>query len=197
MRGKATLAAALTTSALAAPALAHADATTGGTSAPDGGGAASAQTAPSPTPSTPGQPTVAGTRAKLIRGIAYAPASAPSRVKKAIWATNKIVHRPYKLGGGHGRWNDTGYDCSGLVSYFLNAAGLLKAPMSAPGFIPWGQAGRGRWITIYARSGHVYAVVAGLRLDTTPWPSRGTEGSDWRPQLRDASAFTPRHPAGL
>src|SRR5256714_10155696 len=183
MRGKATLAAALTTSVLAAPALAHADAKTGGTSAPDGGGASTAQSPPS---STPGQPTVAGTRAKLIRGIAYAPASAPSRVKKAIWATNKIVHRPYKSCGRHGRWNDTGYDCSGLVSYFLNAAGLLKAPMSAPGFIPWGQAGKGRWVTIYAKRSHVYAVVAGLRLATTPWPSRGTEGSAWRPQLRDA-----------
>src|SRR5947209_3029044 len=143
MRGKATLAAALTTSALAAPALAHADATTGGTSAPEGG-APSTQPAPS---STPGQPTVAGSRARLIRGIAYAPAAAPARVKRAIWATNKIVHRPYKSGGGHSRWNDTGYDCSGLVSYFLNAAGLLRSPMSAPAFIPWGQAGKGRWVT--------------------------------------------------
>src|SRR5436190_1389324 len=110
MRGKATFAAVLTTSLLAAPALARAADATGGTSAPPD--PAPAQSAPS---STPGKPTVAGTRAKLIKGIAYAPAAAPARVKRAIWATNQIVHRPYKSGGGHGRWNDSGYDCSGLV----------------------------------------------------------------------------------
>ena len=189
MPARALLAAALTASTLAAPALARADALTGGTSA-DGH-------APTPAASPPSQPTVPGSRAKLVRGIAHAPAGAPLRVKRAIWSTNRIVGRPYRLGGGHQRWNDTGYDCSGLVSHFLHAAGLLRSPMSAPGFIPWGVAGAGRWVTIYAKRGHVFAVIAGLRLDTTPYPSRGTEGSAWRPQLRDAGAFTARHPAGL
>ena len=58
-------------------------------------------------------------------------------------------------------------------------------------------AGRGQWITVWARSGHVFAQVAGLRLDTTPYPSRGVEGPRWRPQMRDVGAFTARHPAGL
>ena len=75
--------------------------------------------------------------------------------------------------------------------------GLLKESMSAPGFLRFGTYGTGRWITLWVRSGHVFAVVAGLRLDTTPYPSRGVEGPRWRPQLRDTRAFTPRHPVGL
>jgi hypothetical protein len=192
MRGKALLAAALTTSVLAAPPLARAaDNGTGGTS-PDSTPPASSTTA-----SKPGQPTVPGSRAKLIRGIAYAPANAPARVKKIIWDTNKIVGRPYLLGGGHQRWNDRGYDCSGLVSYAMHAGRLLRTSMSAPGFFGWGATGKGRWITVWVRSGHVFAVVAGLRLDTTPWPSQGVEGSGWRPSMRDVGAYVPRHPVGL
>jgi hypothetical protein len=79
----------------------------------------------------------------------------------------------------------------------MHAAGLLKTPMSAPGFFRFGTYGPGRWVTLWVRSGHVFAVVGGLRLDTTPYPSRGVEGPRWRPQMRDTAAFTPRHPAGL
>ena len=140
---------------------------------------------------------MAGTRTKLIKGIAYAPAAAPLRVKQLIWSVNTILRRPYVYGGGHGRFNDRGYDCSGLVSYAMHAAGLLKTPMSAPGFFRFGTYGAGRWITLWVRSGHVFAQVAGLRLDTTPYPSRGVEGPRWRPQMRDTSAFVPRHPVGL
>ena len=31
-------------------------------------------------------------------------------------------------GGGHGKWHDKGYDCSGSVSFALAAAGLLDGP---------------------------------------------------------------------
>jgi hypothetical protein len=183
-----------TATLLAGPPHALAANPTGGTS-PDAPTPPSSQ--PSPTPPSSGGPTVRGTKAKLIRGIAYAPAAAPERVKRAIWATNQIVGRPYKYAGGHRRWNDTGYDCSGLTSYFLHAAGLLRAPESAPFFMSFGQPGRGRWVTVWARRGHVYLIVAGLRLDTTPYPDRGREGSDWRVSGRDTSRFVARHPAGL
>jgi hypothetical protein len=177
---------------LALPAFAHADGTGGiGTgSAPPG------SNAPAPA-SDLAHPTVAGTRTKLVKGVAYAPAAAPLRVKQLIWSVNTILGKPYVYGGGHGRFNDRGYDCSGLVSYAMHAAGLLKTPMSAPGFFRFGSYGAGRWITLWVRSGHVFAVVGGLRLDTTPYPSRGVEGPRWRPQMRDTAAFTPRHPAGL
>jgi hypothetical protein len=178
--------------ALALPAFAHADGT-GGVGA---GSPPPAANAPAPV-SDLAHPTVAGTRTKLVKGVAYAPAAAPLRVKQLIWSVNTILGKPYVYGGGHGRFNDRGYDCSGLVSYAMHAAGLLKTPMSAPAFFRFGTYGAGRWITLWVRSGHVFAVVGGLRLDTTPYPSRGVEGPRWRPQMRDTAAFTPRHPAGL
>src|SRR3954452_6251703 len=74
-------------------------------------------------------PTVPGSRAVLRGGVAYAPASAPDRVKAAIWAVNSIRKKPYHLGGGHGSFNDSGYDCSGTVSYALHSAGALGQPL--------------------------------------------------------------------
>ena len=183
-----------TLSLLCAAPSAMADTTTGGV-AP-----AARPSSPASPPSTPApaRPTVSGTRAKLVNGIAYAPAAAPAPVKRLIWAVNRIVGRPYLMGGGHASFRpDRGYDCSGLVSYALHAAGQLSATMSAPGFLRFGTAGPGRWVTVWANSGHVFAQVAGLRLDTTPYPSRGVEGAGWRDRMRDVGAYTARHPAGL
>jgi len=143
------------------------------------------------------RPIVAGSRAILRNGIAYAPSNAPVNVKSAIWAANTLRGKPYVWGGGHGSFNDYGYDCSGTVSFALHHANLLEAPLPSSDFLRYGECGRGRWITIYARRGHTFAVIAGLRLDTTPYPSRGVEGPRWRPQMRDTAAFTARHPAGL
>ncbi|HTE63004.1 MAG TPA: peptidoglycan-binding protein, partial [Solirubrobacteraceae bacterium] len=53
-------------------------------------------------------------------GLAVAPASAPAEVQAIIAAGNEIHDKPYKYGGGHGRWNDTGYDCSGSMSYVFH-----------------------------------------------------------------------------
>jgi len=125
---------------------------------------------------------------------ALAPASAPQPVKDAIAAANRIVDRPYRYGGGHGRWEDTGYDCSGTVSYALHGAGLLDRSRDSTGFESYGRKGRGEWITIYANSGHAYAVIAGLRLDTS---GAGESGPRWRPEPRSGSGYVVRHPADL
>jgi len=195
MQGRRLLPALVTSSLLAAATPALADTTTGGV---EPGAAPVLSPAATTSPSAPGRPTVRGTRAKIVNGVAFAPAAAPVPVKRLIWAVNGIVRKPYVSGGGHASFRpDRGYDCSGLVSYAMHAAGVLAAPMSAPGFLPFGVAGQGRWITVWARSGHVFAQVAGLRLDTTPYPSRGVEGPRWRARMRDVGAFTPRHPAGL
>jgi cell wall-associated NlpC family hydrolase len=186
------IATACTATFLAAVAPALADPATGGV----GPSSQPPSTAP-PAPTAPSRPTVQGARAKLVNGVAYAPASAPAPVKRLIWAVNQILRKPYVYGGGHASFVDRGYDCSGLVSYALHYAGLVSTPMSAPSFLRWGTYGPGRWITVWARSGHVFAQVAGLRLDTTPYPSRGVEGPRWRPQMRDVGAFTARHLAGL
>lgn len=140
-------------------------------------------------------PTVPGDRAILHGGIAAAPARAPEAVKRAIWAMNALRKMPYRWGGGHGTFNDRGYDCSGTISYFLHAAGLLDQPSPSKGFLNWGEPGPGRWITIYARSGHVFAVICGLRLDTTGY--REDEGPRWRDWARDPRGFTVRHPKGF
>ena len=95
---------------------------------------------------TPGlpfpRPTVPGTTGKIIHGLAYAPADAPLQVQEVIWAGDRIRFKPYVYAGGHGRWNDVGYDCSGTVSYVLHAAGMLKVSMDSSQFETLGQAWR-------------------------------------------------------
>jgi cell wall-associated NlpC family hydrolase len=127
-------------------------------------------------------------------GFAIPPASAPRVVKAVVAAGNKIAKTPYKWGGGHGRWNDTGYDCSGSVSYALHAAGLLDSPLVSGDLATWGVRGRGGWITIYANSGHVYMVVAHMRFDTS---ARSRTGSRWTRQHRSSDGYAVRHPSGL
>ena len=125
---------------------------------------------------------------------ALAPAGAPPQVVKAVAAANRITRKPYKWGGGHGRWRDTGYDCSGTVSYVLHAAGLLKTPRDSTGFMSYGGRGKGAWITVYAHGGHAYMTIAGLRFDTS---GRGEDGPRWRLEPRSGAGFVKRHPRGL
>ncbi len=125
---------------------------------------------------------------------ALAPASAPKPVKDAIAAANRITSKPYRYGGGHAKIEDSGYDCSGAISYALHHAGLLEVPRNSSGFRTFGAAGKGEWITIHTHSGHAYVVIAGLRFDTS---GRGEEGPRWRPETRSTSGFTARHPKGL
>ena len=127
-------------------------------------------------------------------GLAIAPASAPAEVKAIIAAGNRIHAKPYKYGGGHGRWNDSGYDCSGSMSYVFHAAGLLDEALDSTGFMRWGESGKGAWVTNYANSGHSFMVVAGLRYDTS---GRSDDGSRWDAEMRSTSSYTVRHPAGL
>jgi hypothetical protein len=133
----------------------------------------------------------------LRNGIAYAPAHAPQGVKNAIWAANTLRRKPYTWGGGHGSFYDRGYDCSGTVSFALHGAGAIAAPLPSRDFISYGQRGRGRWLTIYARPGHTFAVFAGLRLDTTDFQNGGNTGPRWHADLRDTRGYVARHPAGL
>src|SRR5215217_1003277 len=127
---------------------------------------------------------------------ATAPASAPEVVKAVIAAGNKIIDKPYKYGGGHGRWEDSGYDCSGSMSYALHGGGLLDQALTSSGFSSWGKAGKGAWITTYGSGGHSYMVVAGLRFDTG-YNDGDSDGPDWSTRMRPASGYTARHPAGL
>jgi putative peptidoglycan binding protein len=146
--------------------------------------------APEPAPLATGEQAVLGSD-----GLAVAPASAPQEVADAIAAANRIVGKPYRYGGGHGRWEDTGYDCSGAMSYALHGAGLLDRAMPSGDFMGWGEAGEGEWITVYAHGGHGFLVIAGLRFDTG-WNNAG-RGPRWSDKMRPDDGYAVRHPAGL
>jgi hypothetical protein len=83
-------------------------------------------------------------------------------MKRAIWAANQLRRKPYRYGGGHKSFDDRSYDCSGTISYVLDAAGLISSSMSSTEFRSYGDRSSGKWITIYARQGHTFAVIAGL-----------------------------------
>jgi peptidoglycan hydrolase-like protein with peptidoglycan-binding domain len=128
------------------------------------------------------------------RGFAHVP-GAPAKVQRLVRAGNRIAKHPYKYGGGHGTWNDSGYDCSGSVSYVLHHAGLLRgSARPSGGFVNWGFAGRGRWVTVYAHGGHMFLTVAGLRFDTT---DRERDGTRWHRDMRTTAGYAVRHPGGI
>ena len=127
-------------------------------------------------------------------GLATAPESAPPLVQAIVEAGNRIATKPYKYGGGHGKWEDSGYDCSGSMSYAFHGAGLLDKALDSTGFMSWGAPGKGEWVTIYAKGSHAYMVVAGLRFDTS---GRANQGTRWQADMRSSSGYTIRHPEGL
>jgi cell wall-associated NlpC family hydrolase len=136
----------------------------------------------------------AGVRAVLKRGRLRGSGGGPAAVRRIVAAADRIAGMPYKYGGGHGTWNDSGYDCSGSVSYALHGAGLLGSALTSGGFMSWGEPGKGRWVTIYANPGHVYMVINGRRFDTT---GRDESGSRWQSRSRSSAGYTVRHPPGL
>ncbi len=157
------------------------------------GGQAFGEENPALTPIVPGQ------KAKLLpTGLAAAPADAPASVQQAIWSANAIVGKPYRYGGGHRRVEDTGYDCSGTISYALIGADLQDSPLDSSSFMDWGKRGRGEWITVFTNPGHAYAVIAGLRLDTSAaGDPEGGKGPRWRPALRSSRGYKARHHEGF
>jgi hypothetical protein len=135
-------------------------------------------------------------KAKLLaNGMLIPPKSAPARVKAVIAAANKIRSKPYIFGGGHARWWDRGYDCSGSVSFALHGGRFLESPLPSGPMEKWGLSGEGRWITVYANGGHAYAVIAGYRWDTSG-DEGGEAGPRWHAELRDNIGYVARHPAG-
>ena len=165
---------------------ASAEAASGGTPVSSTGGTGTPAEAPT---------TVAGAKAKLVDGMAIAPASAPQEVKDVIAAANKIRNKPYVYGGGHQSFRDSGYDCSGAASFALHGGGLLKAPIDSTGMSTYGEPGAGEWISVYGAPGHGYLVIAGLRFDTSMTPGNGP---GWSRSMRSADeSYRVRHPEGL
>lgn len=145
-------------------------------------------------------PITAGARAKLVEGrLASIPESAPQPVKEMIQAANRIAHKPYVWGGGHGTATPTlvdAYDCSSAVSYVLHAGGLLGRTMVARDFESWGvglgPGAAGGWVVVYANDGHVWMSLAGLVFDN--YGSRG-DRSMWSDHaVERVSSYVARRP---
>lgn len=149
--------------------------------------------ASSPEAAPPADPAAPVTMAKLVRGRAIAPLDAPPAVRRVIAFANRIRNKPYIYGGGHGRWWDRGYDCSGAVSYALRGGKLIDSPLPSGPLMRWGKRGLGKWITVFANRGHTYAVIAGLRWDTS---GTGGKGPRWHTEMRSRKGFAARHPEG-
>jgi hypothetical protein len=163
--------------------------------APGTGGAG--EMSPPPPPPAGGAPLTELPVAELSPDgrTAIAPAVAPDEVKNAVYAANELTRKPYRYGGGHtSSFSDNAYDCSGSVSYALHGAGLLARPLDSSAFMRWGLRGRGAWITVYTNPTHAFAVIAGLRFDTS---GPGQRGPRWRTGVRVSRGFTARHPVDL
>ena len=137
-------------------------------------------------------------------GTATAPAGAPAVVQAVVAGANQIINTSYCIGGGHGSWKSSCYDCSGSVSYALHAAGLLNTSEDSTGFESYGAPGPGQYITIYADASHAFLVVGGRAFDTAnfggPNIPAGT-GPRWRSDplgnLADGGNYVVRHPEGF
>ncbi len=117
-----------------------------------------------------------------------------SVVSRVIAAGDEIATRPYVYGGGHGSFQSGGYDCSGSVSYALHGGGLLSSPEDSSALESYGDAGPGRYITIYANAEHAFMVVDGKRFDTV---AQQESGSRWSSSMTSTAGYVARHPAGL
>ena len=122
------------------------------------------------------------------------PAPGGGTLGRLIGAANRIAELPYKFGGGHRTFDDSGYDCSGSISYALHAAGLLRYALDSGALMSYGEPGPGRRVTIYANRGHAFMVVDGRRYDTS---ALRETGSRWTTEMRSTSGFVARHPPGL
>jgi peptidoglycan hydrolase-like protein with peptidoglycan-binding domain len=152
-----------------------------------------------------GTPTPTAKATLNADGTVTAPAGAPQIVQQVIAAANQIIDTPYIYGGGHGSFNDTGYDCSGAVSFALHGGNLISAPEDSTELESYGAAGPGKWITVYADAGHAFVVIAGLAFDTAHYgpTTPGGSGPRWltasnaTANLSDGGNYIVRHPAGL
>ena len=156
---------------------------------------AAAQTGGTTSPTDPPPPSSPQKATLLASGKAIPPENAPMRVVRAIQAGNRIRKKPYVYGGGHASFDSKGYDCSGAVSYVLHAAGMLKSPLPSGSLMKWGNKGKGSWITVFANGGHAYAMIAGLRWDTSAVnePLQSGSGPRWRRTKRSSSGYKVRH----
>jgi hypothetical protein len=159
---------------------------------------------------------LAGERAVLAPQdghLALIPAGVPPTVQAMVVAGNELQELPYGPGGHPDPRGAPQEDCSSTLNYVLYRSGvrpiseILRDNPLAEDYVHWGAAGPGRWVTIYATTAptnHVFAVIAGLRLDTSHrgtdiGPNRDQDGPRWRilDHIPTWAHWSVRHPPGL
>jgi hypothetical protein len=159
---------------------------------------------------------IAGTEARLDPGdrhLALVPAAAPAVVQAMLVAGNELQGLAYGPAGHPDPLGSSEEDCSSTVNYVLYRSGIrplseiLRDNPLAQDYTHWGAQGPGRWVSIYATSAptaHVFAVIAGLRLDTSRdgtdvGPNRSEGGPRWRlfDRIPGWAHWSVRHPPGL
>jgi hypothetical protein len=160
--------------------------------------------------------TIPGTRAVLSPAdghLALVPAQAPAVVQAMVIAGNELQGLPYGPDGHPDPLGAADEDCSSTLNYVLYRSGIrplseiLRENPLAQDYVDWGDAGPGRWVTIYATTeptDHVFIVIAGLRLDTSykgtdVGPNRDEAGPRWRilDRIPTWAHWSVRHPPGL
>lgn len=137
-------------------------------------------------------------------GTATLPAGAPTAVQAMVTSADQILNTSYCVGGGHGKWKSSCYDCSGAVSYVLHGAGLLSTSEDSTGLESYGAPGPGKWVSIYSDPSHAFIVIAGIAFDTANYGGPNIPSGDgprWRTNplgnLADGGHYVVRHPPGL
>ena len=145
--------------------------------------------------------------------VALIPAAAPAVVQAMVIAGNELQDLPYGPAGHPNPVGATEEDCSSTINYVLYRAGvrplaeIVRLNPLAQDYVGWGAPGPGRWVTIYATDAptpHVFATIAGLRLDTSHdgtdvGPNRDQDGPRWRlfDRIPTWAHWSIRHPPGL
>jgi peptidoglycan hydrolase-like protein with peptidoglycan-binding domain len=142
----------------------------------------------------PGRSDVADDTGSSSTSTAGGGGEASGVVARVIAAADEIATRPYVYGGGHGSFQSEGYDCSGSVSYALHGGGLLSSPEDSSGLESYGEAGPGKYITIYADAEHAWMTIDGRRFDTVALQETGDRWSD---SMTSTAGYVVRHPDGL
>ena len=159
---------------------------------------------------------ITGDRARLAPDdghLALVPAGVPLAVQAMLVAGNELQDLPYGPGGHPNPLGAYQEDCSSTINYLLYRAGIrplgaiVRENPIAQDDVRWGAPGPGRWVTIYATdmpSPHVFATVAGLRIDTShngtdSGPNRDQDGPRWRifGAIPSWAHWSIRHPPGL
>lgn len=159
---------------------------------------------------------ISGERARLEPGdghVALIPTGLPAEVQAMLIAGNELQDLPYGPDGHPDPLGAPDEDCSSTINYILYRAGIrplseiLRDNPLAQSYTRWGDPGPGRWVTIYATEAptpHVFAMIAGLRLDTShngtdEGPNRYEDGPRWRilGHIPTWAHWSVRHPPGL